>query len=166
MTTVPPFSSPLTRYSLLDRIENFRLIQLHISLVVLQLHLVVRIPTSSPASLQPSVTSLTVRIPPAARRSRWHRNNNSSCKMMHTSQTKCSSIIITTLPHMAIALPILSWMFLVYSYNVLNISTSIEEYGHLQIYLVLSLLFSWILVFLVLLKGIRSMGRVSRSPFF
>ncbi|XP_063419411.1 sodium- and chloride-dependent betaine transporter-like [Mytilus trossulus] len=44
--------------------------------------------------------------------------------------------------------------------NVLHISSGIEESGHVQWHLVICLLVAWILVFLCLMKGIKSVGKV------
>ncbi|XP_002730914.1 sodium- and chloride-dependent glycine transporter 1-like [Saccoglossus kowalevskii] len=47
-----------------------------------------------------------------------------------------------------------------WSNNVLNISDGIDNLGNIQWKLALCLLFSWIVVFLCLMKGVKSSGRV------
>lgn len=47
-----------------------------------------------------------------------------------------------------------------YRFNVLSQNDSIDEFGTIQWHLALSLFIAWLLVFLVLMKGIKSLGKV------
>lgn len=50
--------------------------------------------------------------------------------------------------------------FLFFSNHVLGKSSGLDEIGGVQPYLALTLLASWVTVYLVLLKGIQSLGKV------
>ncbi|XP_046367044.2 sodium- and chloride-dependent glycine transporter 2-like [Haliotis rufescens] len=47
-----------------------------------------------------------------------------------------------------------------WQFNALRVSTGIDDFGSVQPHLLLSLLCSWTLVFLCLMKGVRSVGKV------
>lgn len=48
-----------------------------------------------------------------------------------------------------------------YRFKVLAQTDSIDDFGTIQWHLALSLFVAWLIVFLVLLKGIKSLGKVS-----
>lgn len=52
------------------------------------------------------------------------------------------------------------WCVVVHSNQVLRISDGIDEVGEVRWQLVLCLLLCWIIVFLVLIKGIATLGKV------
>ena len=47
-----------------------------------------------------------------------------------------------------------------YRYNVLQISSGIEEVGYPSWYMSLSIVGAWVLVFLCIFKGVKSIGKV------
>ncbi|XP_050406661.2 sodium- and chloride-dependent GABA transporter 1 isoform X1 [Patella vulgata] len=47
-----------------------------------------------------------------------------------------------------------------WNYNVLRISSGIDDIGAMQWHLVISLVIAWIMVFLCILKGVKSVGKV------
>ncbi|XP_067651729.1 sodium- and chloride-dependent glycine transporter 1-like [Haliotis asinina] len=47
-----------------------------------------------------------------------------------------------------------------WQFNTLRVSSGIDELGSVELHMLLSLLFSWILVFLCVMKGVRSLGKV------
>ena len=79
--------------------------------------------------------------------------------------SKDSSVLVAVPTPFNGAWLIIFWMFFFFSNgcsnHILHISPGIEELGSIRWDLALCLLVAWALVFLVLLQGIKSFGKVS-----
>ena len=87
-----------------------------------------------------------------------------NCQLMNIS-SKDSSVLVAVPTPFNGAWLIIFWMFFFFSNgcsnHILHISPGIEELGSIRWDLALCLLVAWALVFLVLLQGIKSFGKVS-----
>lgn len=61
---------------------------------------------------------------------------------------------------------LLTYFYLFYSFHVLNVSTGIDDVGHLQWPLALCMLASSMLTFFTLIKGVKSIGKVGMQTEF